>query len=400
MKKEMKSGSIKNTSRNIVWGVVNRIFAFLIPFVMRTVLIHVLGSEYPGLDSLFTSILQMLNIAELGFSAAVVFSMYKPIAQGDQDRICALLNLYRKAYRIIGAIILTAGLLLTPFLPLLIKGDIPSDLNLYFLYFIFLGNTVIGYWMSAYLGLLQVTIYGNYYTILYGVHTLLECITKAMAASVGNKIVVSDTEKNHADMMRFTFMYMWIASICTVCLLVIFQPFMRLWMGDGLMLPDSAMILLCVYLYVLCMGDVRSVYVTSAGLWWEGRFRSAAEAVANIVLNILLGKYFGISGIIAATILSLLVVDFGYGTTIIYRHYFKNDKLRLFYLKHFVYAIVTAATAFIVYRICNLLPGSGLPGIFVKGVTAFILGNLCLLAAYHRTEHFRDALRFARNIVD
>lgn len=150
MKKEMKSGSIKNTSRNIVWGIVNRIFAFLIPFVMRTVLIRVLGSEYLGLDSLFASILQMLNTAELGFSAAVVFSMYKPIAQGDRDNICALLNLYRKAYRIIGAVILTVGMLLTPMLPMLIKGHVPSDLNLYILYFIFLGNTVIGYWMSAY----------------------------------------------------------------------------------------------------------------------------------------------------------------------------------------------------------------------------------------------------------
>lgn len=510
MKGKMKSGSVKNTSRNIVWGIVNRIFAFLIPFVMRTVLIRVLGSEYLGLDSLFTSILQMLNIAELGFSAAVVFSMYKPIAQGDQERVCALLNLYRIAYRIIGAVILIVGLLLAPLLPRLIKGHIPSDLNLYILYFIFLGNTVIGYWMSAYkksllsahqredlntnantmftlfkavmqllvvvvfqnyymylfmmplaslveniyiewltrrlfpqyvcrgkldrdssrdicrrisglmirkicqvsrnsmdnviisayLGLSQVTVYGNYYTILYGVHTLLECITKSMAASVGNKIVVSDREKNHADMIRFTFMYMWIASICTVCLLVVFQPFMRLWMGEELMLPDSAMILLCVYLYSLCMGDVRSVYVTSAGLWWEGRYRSAAEAMSNIVLNILLGKYFGISGIIIATILSILVIDFGYGTTIVYRHYFKNGRIHTFYLQHFFCAVVTAATAFIVYRVCSLLPGGGLAGVIVKGVTAFFLGNLCLLAAYHRTERFRDALRFAQNIVD
>ncbi len=86
---------------------------------------------------------------------------------------------------------------------------------------------------------------------------------------------------------------------------------------ERLMLSDSAMMLLCIYLYTLCMGDVRSVYVTSAGLWWEGRYRSAAEAASNIVLNIVLGKYFGISGIIVATILSMLAIDFGYGTTIL-----------------------------------------------------------------------------------
>lgn len=169
-------------------------------------------------------------------------------------------------------------------------------------------------------------------------------------------------------------------------------------MGDGLMLPDSAMILLCVYLYVLCMGDVRSVYVTSAGLWWEGRFRSAAEAVANIVLNILLGKYYGIAGIIVATILSILTIDFGYGTTIVYRHYFKNGRIRVFYLQHFFCAAVTAAMAFIVYTACSLLPYDGLAEVFAKGITSLVLGNLCLFAAYHRTERFRDALHFVRNM--
>ena len=92
----------------------------------------------------------MLNIAELGFSSAVVFSMYKPIATNVSKKICALLNLYRTAYRIIGLLILVAGLLFTPFLPRLIKGDIPADLNVYLLYFIFLGNAVVGYWMFAY----------------------------------------------------------------------------------------------------------------------------------------------------------------------------------------------------------------------------------------------------------
>ena len=82
-------------------------------------------------------------------------------------------------------------------------------------------------------------------------------------------------------------------------------------MGQELMLSRLSVILLCIYLYSLCMGDIRSVYVTSAGLWWEGRFRSALEAAANILLNIVLGKYLGISGIILATILSVKTVSTG-----------------------------------------------------------------------------------------
>ena len=121
----------KNAIRNILWGLVNNFVLILIPFVNRTIIIRFLGAEFMGLDSLFTSILQMLNIAELGFSSAITFSMYKPIAENDSDTICALLNLYRKAYRIIGLIILLIGVSIIPVLPKFIKGTIPDGINLY-----------------------------------------------------------------------------------------------------------------------------------------------------------------------------------------------------------------------------------------------------------------------------
>ncbi len=70
----------KNALRNIIWGFVEKCASLLIPFITRTIFIKVLGSEYLGLNSLFTSILSVLNISELGFGTAIVFSMYKPIA--------------------------------------------------------------------------------------------------------------------------------------------------------------------------------------------------------------------------------------------------------------------------------------------------------------------------------
>lgn len=101
---------VKNASRNIVWGVLNKIVVLLLPFITRTVMIYTLGMEYVGLSSLFTSILQVLSFAELGIGSALVFSMYEPMAENDDKKICALLNLYKKTYRIIGVIILVAGL--------------------------------------------------------------------------------------------------------------------------------------------------------------------------------------------------------------------------------------------------------------------------------------------------
>lgn len=141
----------RNAVRNVLFGGLLKGYQTLIPFVMRTLLIRYLGMEYLGLNSLFTSLLQILNLAELGVGSALGYSMYAPIAEGKTEEICALLWLYRRYYRLIGLVILLAGLVLLPFLPALVRTDsIPSEVNLYVLYLLHLGACVISYWLFAY----------------------------------------------------------------------------------------------------------------------------------------------------------------------------------------------------------------------------------------------------------
>lgn len=146
----MKLDRTKNAKRNMIFGFVIRLYDMLVPFVIRTVMIRYIGVEYLGLSSLFASVLQVLNLAELGVGSAMVYSMYKPIVEDDADTICALLGLYRKYYWIIGTVIASLGLMLLPFLPVLIKGNVPSDINIYILYLMNLATTVISYWGFAY----------------------------------------------------------------------------------------------------------------------------------------------------------------------------------------------------------------------------------------------------------
>ena len=140
----------KNATRNLMFGVLSKAQQIFIPFLMRTIMIYFLGIQYLGLNSLFTSVLSVLNLAELGVGSAMVFSMYKPIAENDKTTICALMRLYRIYYRIIGAVILVAGLCLLPFIPKLIKGPVPPDMNVYILYLLNLLTTVFTYWLFAY----------------------------------------------------------------------------------------------------------------------------------------------------------------------------------------------------------------------------------------------------------
>ena len=141
-----------NSVRNSLTGFLQKIVGLLLPFAVRTVLIKKLGIEYLGLNSLFASILQVLSLSELGFAAAIIFNLYKPIAEDDKDKICALLNAIKKIYRIVGLVILVAGLAIMPFIKYLISGGYPADVNLYILYAIFLLNTVISYFLYAHLG--------------------------------------------------------------------------------------------------------------------------------------------------------------------------------------------------------------------------------------------------------
>ena len=125
----------KNGMRNVIAGMANKVIMIILPFVTRTAIVYILGSQYLGLNSLFSSILMVLNLSELGIGSALVYSMYKPVAENDYSKIKALLLVYKKIYAYIGIAILFLGLCFLPFIGNIIKGDIPADINLYILYF-------------------------------------------------------------------------------------------------------------------------------------------------------------------------------------------------------------------------------------------------------------------------
>ena len=159
-----------NSKRNIIFGGLQKLTVILLPFLLRTVMLYTLGEQYLGISSLFTSILSVLNLAELGFGTAITYSMYKPIAENDNGKICALLNLYKTIYRIIGVIVLVIGLTLMPFLPKLISGTYSNDINIYLLYFIYLVNTVFSYTLFAYKSSLLIAFQRNDINSIVGMY--------------------------------------------------------------------------------------------------------------------------------------------------------------------------------------------------------------------------------------
>lgn len=139
---------IKNASKNIQYGYLGNLASLLLKFISRTVFIYTIGATYLGINGLYINILSVLSFAELGIGTAMNYSLYKPVADNDREKIKALMNLYKYSYRWIALIVAMIGLALIPFLDLIIKepGNITSN-EIIIYYLIFLFNTVSTYFV-------------------------------------------------------------------------------------------------------------------------------------------------------------------------------------------------------------------------------------------------------------
>ena len=142
-------GRVRQAGKNIFFGYISNFIILCMGFLQRTVFIGVLGETLLGVNGLYTDILSMLSLAELGIGSAMNYSLYKPVANGDQEKIKSYMGLYRKAYLAIAGVITVIGLALSPFLPYLIKdsgGIAVRELTIYYLIFLF--NTVSTYFVA------------------------------------------------------------------------------------------------------------------------------------------------------------------------------------------------------------------------------------------------------------
>lgn len=142
-------GRVRQAEKNIFFGYISNFIIMVMGFLQRTVFITVLGETLLGVNTLYTDILSVLSLAELGIGSALNYSLYKPVADNDREKIKSYMRLYKKAYLEIAGVIAAVGVALIPFLPYLIKdskGITGEELTLYYLIFLF--NTVSTYFVA------------------------------------------------------------------------------------------------------------------------------------------------------------------------------------------------------------------------------------------------------------
>lgn len=505
----MKIARTRNATRNIIFGIILKLYQIVMPFLMRTAMIYAMGVEYLGLDSLFTSILQVLNLAELGVGSAMVYGMYRPIAEDDTVTICALMKLYKTYYRIIGCLIAVAGIALTPFIPYLIKSDLPNGLNIYVLYLLNLATTVFSYWLfayknalfqahqridvvskislgtytfrygcqfiviffikdyylyiiamlstqiltnivtaiaatkmypsykpigkldpdhvkiinqrirdlftsklgsvivnsadtiviSAFLGLTVLAIYQNYYFILTSIIGVVTIVFNACTAGIGNSIIVESKDKNYNDFKKFTFLIAWIAGFCTCCFLCLYQPFMKIWIGEDLMLEFPAVICFCVYYFVSEINQLFNTYKDAAGIWHEDRFRPLVTALTNLVMNLILVQFWGIYGVLLSTVFSTLIVGMPWLIHNLFTVLFRREAFSDYLKKIVKYVTVVLISCLVCFFMCNIFELSGWLILLERAILCLIVPNLIYLVAYHNMTEFKQFLQLLDNVT-
>ncbi|MBE5758072.1 MAG: hypothetical protein E7345_03990 [Clostridiales bacterium] len=499
-----------NIKRNMFFNVLKFVTQIVLQFVLRTILIYIMGVEYLGLNGLFSNIFAFLNLAELGLGSAIVFSMYKPIAENDVKKIKILQEIYRKFYLTISIVVSVLGIAISPFLPFFIKDGLTISINIYILYFMYLINTLFGYFsahkrsllfayerndvenkirtvciigmtllqilvlvifkdyylfftvnilftfleslmiylsakklfpqingvvnekldtdtkneiiknvvalsmhkvgsvivcstdsiiISSFLGAAILGAYSNYYMIISMINTFFALLISAVTASVGNMIATQTEEYVFQRYKIFNKLFNYLASFTTICLVVLFQPFIELWTGGGIFMLDTLSVLaLCFSFYLSKTLTGVSIVKESAGIFHQDRWRPILEACINLGVSILLVNDLGVFGVVIGTIFSTLLASFIAGPYMVYKHYYKKSVVS--YYKCFLFDFLIMIVACVItYFVCSFIPDGGILWLIVKFAVCILLSGGLLVLMYLPTKEFRELLTMGKNML-
>ena len=493
-----------NSIKNSITSFIYNIITILLLFIEQTIFIKILGVEYSGLNGLFTNILTLLNLIELGFGSAITFNLYKYVKKNDKETIKSIMDFFRKAYNIISIIILIVGLIILIFLKYLIK-EVTIDINIYFIYLLFLISTISTYILSykrnliyanqknyilnifhicyifilsilqilvlyltknyylfiivkivcilienilisikanklypylkdknikslkpsikdniikrvkalfihktsaavtngtdnilisTFLGLKVVGLYTNYFYIINAITKLFSIVITSTAPSVGNLLVDNNYEKNYEIFNKIRFLNYWITVFTSVCLLLLIEPFITIWLGKEYLLSKLVLFTLILNYYQSMMRSTYSVFKEGAGIWIEDRFVPLIQLTINITTSIILLKIFGLSGIFMGTILSSLSLWFYSYPKYVYKKLFNKNTID--YIKEIFNHILLFMLIIIISYLLNLY----FKNIIISIIISIFIPNIILLIIYRTNDNFKYYIELIKKYIN
>ena len=496
---------VKNVSITLVMQVVKNVLSF----IGRTAFVYVLGAEYLGVNSLFTEILTVLSFAELGIGNAMVFSLYKPLAEKDTEKIKSLMQLYAKAYRVIGIVIAGLGICVVPFVKHIV-GDVSyvkEDITL--LYLLFLVNSVISYFfvykksliiadqknyivdiyqqvfyafqvigqvvfllvtkrfipyllimivttflnnvyvaykadkmypfltqknikpldkvevsgiitnvkalvvykiggiilestdsifISSLINVVTVGLYANYKMIISVFKTIGSQMMNSIVATVGNLNASATDQKKESVFYEMLYISAWFYGFATMGLCCFMTPLVNVWLGEKYAIGFDAVLAASIYFYVSNMHYPCYTYRTTAGLFVFGKYVPMIAAVCNIVLDIVLGKIWGLSGILWASTISRVFTYEIIDPCLIYKKIFHKPVIK-YLLMYTGLTSLIFLDGVVSYKISSIVSLTGFIGLLIQVIVFSLVFNLLFLMATLKTTQFKSIYQRIKPII-
>ena len=500
----------KNSMLTMLTSGVRQALTLILTFVSRTVFIHVLGAEYLGLNGLFSNILSLLALSELGIGSAISFYLYKPLVDKDQDRIRVLMTFYKKCYELVGVFIIVIGCSLMPFLKYIVNFDQGVDVNLYIVYFLYILNSASSYFLFAYkqalvtanqeqykiekinilftfinciadivillifrdyivyliskfslvllknfiigvridkeypyikskgdeklskeelklffndlksvalfrvgstlfnatdniiisimLGTVFVGYYSNYFLIISQLTLVIGLIIRSFTASIGNVVAKENKQKQYKIFKQLDFGVFVVGTICTTCLFQLFNSFVRLWVGridENYVLSQTVVFFLSISFYFDTTTQVMNSYREASGNFATGRSLQLFGGITNIVLSVVLGYFFKMEGIFAATVVCkgfITVTPFVIGVA---KNVFSLPGGVLL-KKYYANMFVMIGCLLLCWFACRFIHMGNIGFLILEGIIACVIPIVVIILFFGRSEEVKALLTRVR----
>ena len=488
----------ENSIINSTMSIITQVLTVILNFAVKTVFIKMLNDEYLGVNGLFTNIITMLSLADLGIGIAIPYSLYKPLAEKDEQKINILMNFYKKIYNIIGMVVLLIGLSLTPFLGLIIK-DIPDNVpNLSLIYMLFVIHSASSYFfvykkflidsdqkgyitsriifafstilsiiqiillvitknyilfllasiimvilqniyisykankmypfiknktndklskddvkdikknvsslfiykvgtvimngtdniiISKFIGLIIVGFYSNYVLIINSVTNVLNQIFNAITSSIGNLVVTTNKKRSKEIYDNLNFANFWLYSLFGICLMVLINPFIDIWIGKKYVMIFSIVFLLVLNFYILGMQSVTNSFINAYGLFWKAKYRPIIMVIINIVVSVILVQFIKIEGVLVGTLISRLVTTAWLDPYIVHKYGFKISSKK-YYIDYVKYLSTFIIVALLVNYLISFVAITNIIVLILMAILVVIVINIIFILLFFKTSEF------------
>lgn len=496
----MSESRTKKATRNIISSVFQMIVNLVISFTGRMVFIRILDASYLGINGLFSNILNILSMADLGMTTAMMFHLYKPIAENDNEKIKNLVGYFKRIYVVIASAVFIVGMGLLPFLKYIInlEKDIPyvhvyyilALLNVvisylfvyrttliaadqknyllnktiiifkiitfvvqvmvlvlfenYFLYLLvaliisFLCNLYQNHialnlypflkeknyslhkteqnaifkdikslfiyriagvlqtntesiLISIFTGTVFVGYYSNYLMVSHQIVSVLSLIFNNLKASVGNVIADANSKLEQKWFLYkvFDLFNYWVVSFCAICLFVLFNDFIYLCFGREYILESVVVLEIVLNFYTSNIRQNIWVFRETTGLFEQTRHITIVTTTLSVIGSVILGYYFGIKGILFATILARLLYAWWKEPQILFGKVFHRSAGE-YYVTYIRQIILGVSVGFVTYIAANGIGFSNMYITFIyKMFICCAVPNICFLFRYWRREEFQ-----------